>query len=210
MTTSRDEIVVEGQHRRPDLLARLTNSKYNAGQPCATPVSGWRHTSRVSIGRCGFAALAATYRENPWFDSFRRLACCKEVRKRPLLLAKNPFAAGAATLPSGQRSTAIGSAGLRRAPRDVAAIGGTGNGKGTLLPAGISARSVSNTEGSIPWHLRDHLQPLLRSALSLAFASATVSHSMLAMLVGGPTAGERFPVRNHISGPAIFGSRSRA
>ena len=80
---------------------------------------------------------------------------------------------------------------LRRAPRDGRLVApGT---QGALLPAGITARSVSNTEvSSIPWHLRDHLQPLLRLALSLAFASATVRYSMLEMLSEAPPQASAF------------------
>ena len=41
-------------------------------------------------------------------------------------------------------------------------------------------------KNSIPRQLPDHLQPLLRSALSLALASATVSHSILEMSSEAP------------------------
>ena len=51
---------------------------------------------------------------------------------------------------------------------------------------------------SIPRHLRDHLQPLLRSALSLAFASATVSHSMLEMSSEAPPQTNAFCTQLHI------------
>ena len=88
MTTSRDEIVVEGS--ADSQTWRAYEFKYKPGDAARRPPWVAPYQPRLDW-QMWFAALA-TYRENPWFDNFmiRLLQGRPEVTA---LLANNPFAA---------------------------------------------------------------------------------------------------------------------
>ncbi len=88
MTTSRDEIVVEGSNDGQTWLAY--EFKYKPGNVARCPPWVAPYQPRLDW-QMWFAALS-TYQENPWFESFmiRLLQGSPEVTA---LLAKNPFAA---------------------------------------------------------------------------------------------------------------------
>ena len=88
MTTSRDEIVVEGSSDGQTWLAY--EFKYKPGNVARRPPWVAPYQPRLDW-QMWFAALS-TYQENPWFDNFmiRLLQGSPEVTA---LVAKNPFAA---------------------------------------------------------------------------------------------------------------------
>jgi hypothetical protein len=88
MTTSRDEIVVEGSADGQTWLAY--EFKYKPGNVARRPPWVAPYQPRLDW-QMWFAALA-TYRENPWFDNFM-IRLLQGSPEAAALLATNPFAA---------------------------------------------------------------------------------------------------------------------